>query len=310
MNPRDTQAVTGAYGYSGKHIAGRLLGQGREVITLTNSPGRPHPFGDRVPARPLCFDDTLRLTESLADVDTLYNTYWVRFNHRDFRHSEAVDHTLALFAAARAAGVRRIVHVSITNPDAHSPLEYFSGKGLLENALRESGMSYAILRPAVIFGDGDILINNIAWALRKFPVFGVFGDGNYRLRPIHVEDLAALAVNSGEQIDNFTIQAVGPESFSYQELVCEIGKAIKCERPVIHISPGLGYLASRIIGWFVNDIFITREEIRGLMAGLLDVGGPPAGTIRLSDWCHAHADSLGRDYASELARRRGGWGAK
>jgi len=296
-------AVTGAYGYSGRYMAKRLLARNREVITLTNSPNRPHSFGDRVKARPLCFDDPARLAGSLADVDTLYNTYWVRFNHRTFLHSEAVRNTLALFDAAKAAGVRRIVHVSITNPDEESPLEYFAGKGHLEKALRESGLSYAILRPAVIFGDEDILINNIAWALRKFPVFGVFGDGSYRLRPIHVEDLAELAVTAGEGNENTVIQAVGPESYSYRELVAAIGKAIHCERRVMNIPPWFGYLASRIIGLFVNDVFITREEIRGLMSGLLDVDGPSAGTIRLSDWCQANASRLGRSYASELARR-------
>ena len=306
MKTQHLHAVTGAYGYTGKHIAKLLLERGREVVTLTNSPGKPHPFGDRVPARPLSFRDVPRLTESLMDVDTLYNTYWVRFNHRDFRHSEAVENTLALFGAACAAGVRRIVHISITHPDEHSPLEYFAGKGLLERVLRASGMSYAILRPAVLFGHGDILINNIAWVLRKFPVFGVFGDGQYRLRPIHVDDLAALAVDCGDQSANLTITAVGPESYSFQELVREIGKAIHRERPVIRITPGLGYLASKIIGWFVNPVFITREEIRGLMAGLLDVAGPPTGDTRLSDWCREHADSLGVRYASELARRGGG----
>ena len=303
MKTRTKHAVTGAYGYSGGYIAARLLGQGREVVTLTNSPGRPHGFGDRVPARPLCFDDPARLAAELTDVDTLYNTYWVRFNHAAFRHSEAVRHTRVLFEAARTAGVRRIVHISITRPDEHSPLEYFAGKGILENALRDSGMSYAILRPAVIFGDEDILINNIAWALRRFPVFGVFGDGSYRLRPIHVEDLAAMAVTAGASQENLILQAVGPDSFTYRELVTEIGKAIGCERPILNLPPGLGYVMSRIIGYFVRDVFITREEIRGLMSGLLDVDGPAGGATRLGDWCRANATTLGRSYASELARR-------
>ena len=303
MNTRPKHAVTGAYGYSGKYIATRLLAQDHEVVTLTNSPDRPHAFGDRVSARPLCFDDPSGLATSLADVDTLYNTYWVRFNHAAFQHSEAVHNTRVLFEAARTAGVRRIVHVSITHPDENSPLEYFAGKGILEKALRDSGMSYAILRPAVIFGDEDILINNIAWAQRKCPVFGVFGDGSYRLRPIHVEDLAAMAVTAGAQQENLILQAVGPDSFTYRELVEEIGKAIACARPIMNIPPWLGWLVSRIVGFFVNDVFITREEIRGLMSGLLDVDGPAGGTTRLGDWSRANATNLGRNYASEMARR-------
>jgi NADH dehydrogenase len=163
--------------------------------------------------------------------------------------------------------------VSITNPLETSTLEYFSGKARLERVLAASGLQYSILRPTVLFGHEDILINNIAWALRRFPVFAVFGDGHYRLQPICVEDLAA------------------------------VGQAIGHPRRIVHVSPGLGYVASRIIGWFMNDVFITREEIKGLMDDLLYVNAPPAGTTKLTDWMRAHSATLGVHYANELARR-------
>jgi uncharacterized protein YbjT (DUF2867 family) len=140
-------AVTGAFGYSGKYIARRLLAQGYEVRTLTNSPQRRNPFGDSVAAYPFNFDHPDKLTSSLNGVSVLYNTYWVRFNHRHFTHAEAVQNTLVLFDAARKAGVEGIVHLSITNPSAKYNLEYFSGKAELEAALINSGISYAILRP-------------------------------------------------------------------------------------------------------------------------------------------------------------------
>jgi NADH dehydrogenase len=201
-SPAPLHAVTGAFGYSGRYIAALLLQQGYRVITLTNSLGRLNPFGDRVTAFPLAFDNPEALVESLRGVEVLYNTYWVRFNHRHFTHAQAVLNTLVLFAAARQAGVQRIVHVSITNPDLNSPLEYFSGKAKLEQALQNSGLSYAILRPTVLFGREDILINNIAWALRRFHVMALFGDGSYRLQPIYVEDLASLAVAEGASRTN------------------------------------------------------------------------------------------------------------
>lgn len=304
MNHQKLHAVTGAFGYSGRYIAARLLAEGHQVITLTNSLPRQHPFGDSVRAFPLAFDQPEKLAQSLAGVDVLYNTYWVRFNHKWFSHTQAVQNTMALFAAARRAGVRRVVHVSITNPDENSPLEYFAGKARLERALRESGLPYSILRPTVLFGREDILINNIAWALRRFPVFAVFGDGKYRLQPIYVEDLASLAVAEGKRTENNVINAIGPETFTYEELVAAVGEAIGKKRIQLHVSPGLGYVASRIIGWFVDDIFITREEIKGLMDGLLYVNAPPSGDTRLTDWMRAHAATLGQNYASELARRR------
>ena len=304
MNTQRMQAVTGAFGYSGRYIAARLLAEGHQVITLTNSTPATNPFGDRVRAFPLTFEEPDKLAQSLAGVEVLYNTYWVRFNHKWFSHAQAVRNTMVLFEAARRAGVRRVVHVSITNPREDSALEYFAGKARLERALQESGLQYSILRPTVLFGREDILINNIAWALRRFPLFAVFGDGKYRLQPLYVEDLAALAVAEGQRTESRVVNAIGPETFTYQELVVAVGEAIGRKRRIMHVSPGLGHVASRIIGWFVDDVFITREEIKGLMDELLYVEAPPPGNTRLRDWMRANAATLGRSYASELARRR------
>ena len=304
MNTKEIHAVTGAFGYSGRYLAARLLEQGRTVITLTNSVKRENPFGGHVRAFPLSFTEPGRLAAALAGVDVLYNTYWVRFNHRTFTHAQAVANTLVLFEAARRAGVRRVVHVSITNPTEDSPLEYFSAKARLERALQESGLSYAILRPTVLFGREDILINNIAWALRRFPFFAVFGDGSYRLQPIHVDDLADLAVTEGTRSANVTINAIGPETFTYRKLVKAIGEAIGHSRRLVNTPPGMGCFMGKFIGWFMRDTFITREEIRGLMAELLYVGTPPVGKTALTAWMKKNAATLGLRYASELDRRR------
>lgn len=297
-------AVTGAFGYSGKYIARRLLDRGHEVITLTNSPDRANPFDGQVEARPFHFDNLDELTRSLRGVSVLYNTYWVRFNHKMFQHADAVQNTLTLFEAAKAANVERIVHVSITNPSEDSSLEYFSGKAYLERALKALGLSYTILRPTVLFGKEDILINNIAWALRRLPVFGVFGDGRYRLQPIYVDDLAELAVRHGESRENLTLDAIGPETFTYRELAQAIGTAIGKRRPIVSVPPNFGYLTGWFLGKMLGDIMVTREEIQGLMADLLYTDSTPTGTTCLTAWIRKHAATLGRKYSSELARRR------
>ncbi len=296
--------VTGAFGYSGSYIASRLLDAGVRVRTITNSPGRPGPLQGHIEAHPFNFDRPERLVDSLKGAAVLYNTYWVRFNAPEFRHSVAVENTLTLFRAAKEAGVQRVVHVSITNPSERSPLEYFHGKAVLERALRESGLSYAILRPTVLFGEQDILINNIAWLLRRFPVFGVFGSGQYRLQPIFVDDLASLAVTQGAGIDSTVINAIGPETFTYRSLVEVIGHAIGRVRPIISIPPSLGYGIGWALGRLMGDVLITRPEIEGLMADLLVVDAPPAGTTPLSSWAADHASLLGIHYSSEMARRR------
>ena len=304
MPIKQIHTVTGAFGYSGKYIAQRLLDRGHSVQTITNSVNRHNPFGEKIKVAAFNFDNPERLTRSLEATAVLYNTYWVRFNHKTFSFADAVNNTQTLINCAKNAGVRRIVHISITNPSIESNLEYFKGKAILEKALIDSGISYAILRPAVLFGKEDILINNIAWTLRRFPIFGVFGDGSYRLQPIYIDDLAELAVEQGHSRKNSIINAIGPETFTYRELAQTIAKIIGKKRPIVSIPPSLGYWAARVIGWVVGDVFVTRDEIEGLMADTLVVDTPPVGKTRLTSWLQAHADSLGQKYTSELARRK------
>jgi NADH dehydrogenase len=280
MSNHPIHTVTGAFGYSGKYIAQRLLDKGRRVHTITNSVNRQNPFGEKIELSAFNFDNPEKLTQSLMGTEVLYNTYWVRFNYKTFTFENAIQTSV------------------------ESNLEYFNGKAIIEKAMIDSGISYAILRPAVLFGKEDILINNIAWTLRRFPIFGVFGDGSYRLQPIYIGDLAELAVEQGESRENNIINAIGPETFTYRELAQEIGKIIGKKRPIISIPPTLGYWAARIIGWVVRDVFVTRDEIEGLMAGNLVVDTPPVGKTHLTTWIKAHADSLGQKYTSELARRK------
>lgn len=300
----ELHVVTGAFGYSGRYITERLLRSGRRVRTLTNSPERAHPFGNRVEVHPFHFDHSDRLARSLEGARVLYNTYWVRFNHADFRYAQAVENTRVLFTAAHGAGVSRVVHVSITNPSEDSALEYFRGKAILERELRESGLSYAILRPAVLFGRADILINNIAWALRHLPVFGVFGDGAYRLQPIHVQDFADLAVAQGAERVDRTLDAIGPETYTYRGLVQALARVIGVRKPIVSVPPRLGYAAGWLLGRLMGDVLITRDEIEGLMQDLLATDSEPTGHTRLSAWARAHRATLGQRYATELGRRR------
>ena len=294
--------VTGALGYTGKYITRGLLAQGGRVRSLTGHPHRPNPFGDRVDVAPLSFDDPAALVESLRGAATLYNTYWVRFSHGVVTFERAVENTRTLFRAAKQAGVRRVVHVSIANPSEDSLLPYYRGKALLERDLIESGLSYAMLRPTVIFGDEDILINNIAWLLRRFPVFGVPGAGDYKVQPIFVEDIAELAVNLGGRHDNVIVDAVGPEVYTFDTLVRLIARAVGSRARIVHVPPGLGLFLAQVIGRLLGDVTLTREELDGLMASLLVSSGPPTGRALLSEWLAQHAETVGARYASEVQR--------
>lgn len=298
----ETISITGAFSYTGKYATRLLLDQGHRVRTLTNHLRRENTFGDRVEAFPYNFERPDLLRENLRGTSTLINTYWVRFPRGSSTFETAVANTKALIAAARDAGVSRIVHVSIANPSAESPLGYYRGKSQLEQAVIDSGLSYAILRPTVIFGVEDVLINNIAWFIRRFPVFGIPGDGQYGVRPIYAEDMARLIVESVEDPQSKVVNAVGPETFTFEKLVCLIASKVRRSVQLIHMPTSVAYLATLVAGWFVRDTVLTWEEYKGLMGNLLAPEGPSAGDTRLSEWLTKHHERVGRTYASEVAR--------
>jgi NADH dehydrogenase len=295
-------AVTGAFSYSGKYITRRLLAKGEEVITLTNHPNRPDPFNGKVKAFPLNFQNEQELVSNLRGVDVLVNTYWVRFDKADNTQPRAVENTKVLISAAAKAGVRRVVHISITNPSADSHLPYFWGKAANEKSVMDSGMSYAILRPTVLFGKEDILINNIAWLLKRFPVFGLPGDGSYKLSPVYVDDLAQLAVDAVYKKENYVWDAVGPDEFTFKEMVQLIGKTIQASRLLIPLPPRLALWAAQFLSLFVKDVMLTPEEVDGLMANLLISKEPPRCKTSLRNWLKENKPTVGSQYASELAR--------
>jgi NADH dehydrogenase len=293
--------ITGAYGFTGKYIARRLLAKGETVVTLTGNPGRPNEFGNRVEARPLRFDSN-ELESSLRGARVLYNSYWVRFDYGEQTFARAVENTRVLIAAAARAGVQRIVHISITNPSLDSPLPYFRGKALLEEAIKKSGMEYAILRPAVIFGPEDILINNVAFFLRQFPLFAVPGSGEYELQPIFVDDLARQAVDAATAPNSFVADAVGPERFRFNDLVAAVARCVGSRARIIHAPGPLVLAALRVFGSFLGDVILTRDEVSGLLANLLVSADPPTGTTRLTNWLRENAGTVGVRYASEVKR--------
>lgn len=295
-------AVTGAFSYSGKYITQRLLARGEEVITLTGHPNRPDPFDGKVKAFPLDFDEA-GMTESLRGADVLVNTYWVRFDKGENTQPRAVENTKKLVNAAVKAGVKRIVHISIANPSADSQLPYYWGKAANEKAVTESGLSYAILRPTVLVGGGqDVLINNIAFLLRRFPFFFIPGDGSYGIQPVHVEDLAELAVEAVYSKENYVIDAVGPDSYTFKELVQMVGESIGVKRLTISVPPRMALFAAQFLSLFLKDVLLTPEEVDGLSSNLLVSKEPARGKTIFKEWLKENQNIIGMTYASELER--------
>src|ERR1700730_11872960 len=301
-NASEFDVVTGAFSYTGKYVTRLLLTAGGRVRTLTGHPERANIFGGQVEIAPLDFTDSASLVQSLRGASVLYNSYWVRLSHGGATFAEAVANSRILIQAAKEAGVRRIVHLSIANPSIDSRLPYYSGKAQVERAIVDSGLSYAILRPTVIFGAEDILINNIAWFARHFPVFAIPGSGQYQIQPIFAEDIANLAVDAGRKEDNLILDAVGPEIFTFEGLVRLIATSVASKARLIHVWPWVALRILRLINPIVGDVILTREEIDGLMANLLVSKQPATGQTRFSEWLAKNASILGTKYTSELAR--------
>ena len=279
-------SVTGATSFTGRFIARRLTEAGYEVRNL-----------DR-----LDLADPDRMAAALDGTDTLYNTFWIRFERGPITYPWAIDRSRQLFDAARRAGVRRIVHISVINASHDAPTAYFRAKAEVEDALRASGIGHAIVRPTVTFGPGDILVNNLAWTLRRMPAFGIPGDGRYPIQPVHVEDVAEVAVRAGGMAEDVTLDAGGPDILAFDEFVALVRHAVGSRALVVHLPVVASLAAARLIGLVVRDVVLTQHEVTELRQRLMFSAQPPSGTIRLADWLTANADDLGRRWANELDR--------
>jgi uncharacterized protein YbjT (DUF2867 family) len=302
-NRGPVNVVTGAFGYTGRYITALLLQRGVKVRTLTGHPNRANPFCDAVEVAPFSFDDPDALASSLEGAEAVFNTYWIRFPRGELTFDRAARNVKTLIDAARRTGVSRFVHISITNASADSPLPYFRGKGVVEQYLMKSGLSYAILRPAIIFGAQDILLHNISWMLRRFPLFTVPGNGNYRLQPVFVGDLAELAADMADEQRNLAIDAVGPEIFTFDELVALLARTVGSKAWIVHVSPSVELTLARIFSRLTGDVTLTRDEIKGLMQDLLVSNSVATATTRLSEWLARNADMIGTCYRSEVSLR-------
>ena len=298
----DLAIVTGAFSYTGRYVAQRLLARGVRVRTLTRSPHAEDPLADHVETAPLDFSDPDGLSRSMQGAGVFYNTYWIRYAHGRITFDLAVESTGKLFEAAKRAGVARIVHFSVTNASPESGLPYFRAKAQVEDMLMGLGVPYAIIRPTLVFGEGDLLLNNMAWALRRFPFFPVYGKGDYPVQPVYVEDLAAQAVEAGSQSESLVIDSAGPDTFSFQELLRLLASSMGIRARLVRTPPSVGLALTGLVGLLKRDMALTRDEVDGLMVGLLTSGEPPTGTTRLSDWLVENGDGLGRRYVSELRR--------
>ncbi len=301
--PSRVVLITGASGYIGGAIAERMHVEA-ELRSLTSHPGKNR-FGDRVRLFPYAFDRPAQMADAFRGADVFVNTYYVRFNYGTVTFERAVDATRDLISLAHEAGVRKLVHVSVSNAREGSELPYYHNKGRIERLVRESGLDYTILQPAIVVGRGDILVNNIAYFLRRLPVFAMFGKGECRVQPMTLSafaDVAVEAIDGGHS--NTTLPVAGPRDWTFIDMVQAIRTAVRSRALIVRAPSVVALVGLKAAGLLLGDVVLTNDEIKGLTREYLWAEQPLRRGEDFAQWLHqpAVASDLGQHYASELAR--------
>ena len=305
-----TNLITGAFSFSGRFIAEELLKTGEKVETLTGHPRPEFPYFNKITIKQFNFDNFDAMVENFRGVNTFYNSYWIRFPHGNTTWRDAIVNSKKLFRACKIAGVKKIVHISVTNPNLDSPYSYFKGKAVVEELLKRSGVPYTILRIAWMYEEGDILVNNIAWILKRLPIFGVFGGGSYKLQPVSLRTLGKVAVENrylGDKTININkiIDVIGPETYTYYEFVSLINKSIKAKTLILPSPWFAVYIpifVSKILNIVLRDRLLTIDEIYSLKDNLLLTDSQPIGEKSFKKWVIRNKERLGLKWANEIKR--------
>ncbi|HKZ05275.1 MAG TPA: NAD(P)H-binding protein [Methylomirabilota bacterium] len=224
--------VTGGTGFVGKHVIRALLGQGLLVRALVRRGSERDLQGfesiERVPGDVLAPEALTASVEGCAALVHLVGIIRERRSRGvtfEALHTQATANMLRL---ARAAGVRRFLHMSALGARANAAARYHQTKWAAEEAVRASGLDWTIFRPSIIFGRGDELVTMLARMIRRLPVVPVLGSGRYRLQPIPVEQVGeafARAVRSDRSVGQ-VYTAAGPADYPFLEILSRIARAM------------------------------------------------------------------------------------
>ena len=294
--------VTGAFSYTGAAVARELIDRGWKIHTLTNRRLPEDAAG--ITVAPLRFEAD-HLAHELDGADLFVNTYWVRLPARGQDFDTAVERSGMLIRAAVGAGVGRLVHVSVSNAAAGRALGYYGGKAKVEEVVRAAGLSYAIVRPTLVVGPNDVLTNNIAWFLRRFPFFLLPRGGRCRLSPVTLDDTARIIADAAERGDDAEMDAAGPDTMTFAEYARSLARACGVRRLFLSAPDILALGLLWVAGCLLRDVVLTREELLGLEQELLFTHAPPLGRESVPDWLMRNGAGLGRSYINDMHRHFG-----
>jgi uncharacterized protein YbjT (DUF2867 family) len=247
-------AVAGGTGFVGRAIVGELAARGYRPIVLSHRAGASDSAGSGGPeTRPADVTRPETLAQALAGVDALVICLAFRNSPieapRRGRTFDKVDAagTEALAAAARQAGLRRLVYVSGAGAAPDATRHWFRAKWRAEEAVRNSGIAFTILRPTWIYGPGDRSLNRFIGFSRWLPFVPQIGNGRQLVSPVFIDDIGGLVVDALETPAalNATLEVGGPQTLTMDEVIREALRTLRRRRPILHAPVRLMKLLTR-----------------------------------------------------------------
>ena len=260
--------VTGGTGFLGRRVVRELLERGHQVRLLVHTPGTERMFSHRqVEVQYGSVRDPVALSSAFYDVESVVHLVGViRPTRRDSFENVHREGTANVLAAAKEAGARHFLHVSVIGAANDRSYPYLYTKWQGEQEVLNGGIPYTIFRPSMLFGEGDEFLNALAGLVRLFPLVPVIGSGKNRLHPLAADDLArCIAITLGrEDLKGRTLDLGGAERLSYNQLVSEVAKAMGKRRLRFHLPVWLMYAVTAVSQVFLPRPPITTDQIKML----------------------------------------------
>jgi uncharacterized protein YbjT (DUF2867 family) len=258
-------AVTGANGFVGRHLVARLLLGHHEVRALISErlgaekelPGS----GADMDVRRADVRKPETLRGAFDGCDAVVHTVAIPTERKQRFAEVNVAGVAHVVAEARRSGVRRIVHMSALGADPASPYPYLRSKGEGQALVTGSGIGHVVLRPSLLFGEGDDFFPRLAFSL-MFPVVPVPGDGRSRFQPLHVDDLAQALVAAVERPETAGVYEIGgAEPVTYDEMLAETMRGTGRHRPTFHLPVPLMKPPAFFMGLVMPDPPVTIGQL-------------------------------------------------
>lgn len=272
-------AITGGTGFIGRHLAEELRAEGHEVVAL-GSQASAVKAGPKKGALRIGLDDVDKLAEAFAGCDVVAHCAGInREIGRETYQRVHVEGTRHVVTAAKQAGVRKIVFISFLRARPECGSKYHESKWTAEEIVRASGLDYTILKPGVIYGKGDHMLDHLSHAFHTFPVFAFVGMKDQLVRPTAVADLVRVlrATVVENRLSRETVAVTGPEEITLRTAVQRVARVVG-KRPLMFRLPlAFHYTFGWLLERLMKTPLVAVAQVRILSEGVVDPLPPCAG---------------------------------